>query len=96
MITKQQLKPRPLGAGSLGKLLEERAKSSTSSAIKKMMGLQPKTVRIVEDGIEKEIAVADVKVGQLIVPANTFSPDFFSTGKGSPEIMLSSTNELPS
>jgi Cu2+-exporting ATPase len=30
----------------LGKLLEERAKSSTSSALKKLMGLQPKTVRI--------------------------------------------------
>src|SRR5690606_21822450 len=35
---------------SLGKLLEERAKSSTSSAIKKLMGLQPKSVRAKVDG----------------------------------------------
>ncbi|MFD1145082.1 heavy metal translocating P-type ATPase [Larkinella insperata] len=51
----------------LGKLLEERAKSNTSSAIKKLMGLQPKTVRIVEDGVESEIPVASVRVGQVIV-----------------------------
>merc|ERR1712000_440982 len=35
---------------SLGKLLEERAKSNTSSAIKKLMGLQPKTLKIIEHG----------------------------------------------
>jgi P-type Cu2+ transporter len=34
----------------LGKLLEEKAKASTSSAIKKLMGLQPKTVSIIHDG----------------------------------------------
>ncbi|PRY34939.1 Cu2+-exporting ATPase [Spirosoma oryzae] len=52
---------------SLGKLLEERAKSNTSSAIKKLMGLQPKTVRIVEDGAERELPIAQVRVGQVIV-----------------------------
>lgn len=52
---------------SLGKLLEERAKSNTSSAIKKLMGLQPKTVRIVEEGNERELPIAQVRVGQLIV-----------------------------
>ncbi|MGF7219115.1 Cu2+-exporting ATPase [Spirosoma lacussanchae] len=52
---------------SLGKLLEERAKSNTSSAIKKLMGLQPKTVRIVEDGAERELPIALVRVGQIIV-----------------------------
>jgi Cu2+-exporting ATPase len=37
----------------LGKLLEERAKGNTSSAIKKLMGLQPKTVIVVQaDGTE--------------------------------------------
>ncbi|RCR71711.1 Cu(2+)-exporting ATPase [Larkinella punicea] len=51
----------------LGKLLEERAKSNTSSAIKKLMGLQPKTVRIVENDVETEIPVASVRVGQVIV-----------------------------
>jgi Cu2+-exporting ATPase len=57
---------------SLGKLLEERAKSNTSSAIKKLIGLQPKTVRIVENGpgsrsTERELPIAQVQVGQVIV-----------------------------
>jgi Cu2+-exporting ATPase len=51
----------------LGKLLEERAKSNTSSAIKKLMGLQPKTVRIIENGLEKEIPTAQVGIGNLLV-----------------------------
>lgn len=52
---------------SLGKLLEERAKSNTSSAIKKLMGMQPKTVRIFIDGQEKEIPAAQVAVNNIIV-----------------------------
>ena len=52
---------------SLGKLLEERAKSNTSSAIKKLMGLQPKTVRVIMDGAEREIPAAQVQVGNVIV-----------------------------
>jgi Cu2+-exporting ATPase len=52
---------------SLGKLLEERAKSNTSSAIKKLMGLQPKTVRIVIDGVEQELPIASVKVGHIVL-----------------------------
>lgn len=51
----------------LGKLLEERAKSNTSSAIKKLMGLQPKTVKLIEDGAEKEIPVAQVSIGNILV-----------------------------
>jgi Cu2+-exporting ATPase len=53
---------------SLGKLLEERAKSNTSFAIKKLMGLQPKTIRILrEDGTENEVPVASVKVNDIII-----------------------------
>ncbi len=52
---------------SWGKLLEEKAKSNTSSAIKKLMGLQPKTVRVVVNEIEKEIPVTHVKVGDEIL-----------------------------
>lgn len=48
---------------SLGKLLEERAKTNAGSAIKKLMGLQPKTVWRIEQGQEKEIAIASVKEG---------------------------------
>ncbi|GHB87582.1 heavy metal translocating P-type ATPase [Persicitalea jodogahamensis] len=51
----------------LGKLLEERAKSNTSSAIKKLMGMQPKTVRVIADGAEREIPVSQVQVGNIIV-----------------------------
>ncbi len=51
----------------LGKWLEEGAKSSTSSAIRKLMGLQPKTVRVLVDGAEREIPIATVAVGQLLI-----------------------------
>ena len=52
---------------TLGKLLEERAKSTTTSALKKLMGLQPKTVRIIENGTEREVPVAQVQVGQVLL-----------------------------
>ncbi|MBD1384630.1 copper-translocating P-type ATPase [Mucilaginibacter rigui] len=52
---------------SLGKLLEERAKSNTSSAIKKLMGLQPKTVRFIVNGTEKEMPVESVVPGDVII-----------------------------
>ncbi len=52
----------------LGKLLEEKAKGNTSTAIKKLMGLQPKTVIIIEpNGAEKQIAIEDVNVGDVIL-----------------------------
>lgn len=52
----------------LGKLLEERAKSNTSSAIKKLMGLQPKTVTIVhEGGHTMEIPAAQVRIGNVLL-----------------------------
>ncbi|NDV45316.1 heavy metal translocating P-type ATPase [Flagellimonas sediminis] len=52
---------------SLGKLLEEKAKSNTSSAIKKLIGLQPKTLKVIEHGEESEIPISSVKVGQTIL-----------------------------
>ena len=53
----------------LGKVLEERAKSNTSSAIKKLIGLQPNTVTIIlSNGQEKEIPISQVVIGdQLLV-----------------------------
>lgn len=51
----------------LGKLLEESAKSNTSSAIKKLIGLQPKTVLVVTDNGEKEISLSDVHIGDQIL-----------------------------
>ena len=52
----------------LGKLLEEKAKSNTSSAIKKLMGLQPDTViRIGTDGTEQNVPVSEVIKGDLLL-----------------------------
>ena len=52
----------------LGKLLEEKAKGNTSSAIKKLMGLQPKTVIVIQtDGTEKQTAIEDVNAGDVIL-----------------------------
>ncbi|MBB1150199.1 copper-translocating P-type ATPase [Myroides sp. NP-2] len=52
----------------LGKLLEEKAKGNTSSAIKKLMGLQPKTVVVLQaDGTEKQIPIEAVEVGAIIL-----------------------------
>jgi Cu+-exporting ATPase len=49
-----------------GRLLEARAKGQTSDAIKKLMGLQPKTARVIRDGKEMDIPVEEVLVGDLI------------------------------
>ncbi len=51
----------------LGKTLEERAKARTSSAIKKLMGLQAKTVRVLREGIEAEIPIEEVVIGDVMV-----------------------------
>lgn len=51
----------------LGKLLEASAKGRTSEAIKKLMGLQPKTARVIRDGEETDIPIEEVQVGDLIV-----------------------------
>ncbi|GHU82109.1 copper-translocating P-type ATPase [Clostridia bacterium] len=51
----------------LGKSLEAVSKGRTSEAIKKLMGLAPKTATIIQDGKEKEIPIEDVKIGDVII-----------------------------
>ncbi|MFQ5981383.1 MAG: heavy metal translocating P-type ATPase [Candidatus Heimdallarchaeota archaeon] len=51
----------------LGKYLEAVAKGRTSEAIKKLMGLQAKTARVIRDGQELEVDVDDVRVGDLVL-----------------------------
>jgi Cu2+-exporting ATPase len=51
----------------LGKLLEEGAKSNTSAAIKKMMGLQPNTVARIKDGVEQTVSIKEVQVNDILV-----------------------------
>ncbi len=52
---------------TLGRYLETKAKGRTSEAIKKLVGLQPKQATILRDGVESEVAVEDVAVGDVIV-----------------------------
>ncbi len=51
----------------LGKWLEKRAKGKTSDAIKKLMGLQAKTARIIKDGISQDIPIEQVVNGDIIL-----------------------------
>jgi P-type Cu+ transporter len=51
----------------LGKVLEARAKGRTSDAIRRLMGLQPKTARVVRDGVEVDVAVEDLVAGDIIL-----------------------------
>jgi Cu+-exporting ATPase len=51
----------------LGKLLEAVAKGRTSEAIKRLIGLQPKTARVLRSGEEVDIPIAEVQVGEVVL-----------------------------
>lgn len=52
----------------IGRLLEERAKSNTSSAIKKLIGLQPKTVTVqTDDGGTKQTEISQINIGDILI-----------------------------
>jgi len=51
----------------LGKMLEARAKGKTGDAIRKLIGLRPKTATIIKDGKEVEVPLKEVKVGDVVV-----------------------------
>jgi P-type Cu+ transporter len=51
----------------LGRLLENRAKGQTSEAIRKLMGLQAKTARVVREGREIDIPIAEVVLGDIVL-----------------------------
>ncbi len=50
----------------LGRYFEAKAKAGTSDAIKKLIGLQAKTARVVKDGKELDIAIEEVQVGDIV------------------------------
>ena len=50
-----------------GKLLETKTKGQTSSAIKKLIRLQPKKAKIIENGAEKEVLIENLKVGDIVI-----------------------------
>lgn len=51
----------------LGRLLENRAKGQTSEAIRKLMGLQARTARVIRDGREVDVPIAEVMLGDIIL-----------------------------
>jgi Cu+-exporting ATPase len=51
----------------LGKMLESRTKGKTGGAIRKLMGLRPKTATVMEEGEESEIPLSQVKVGDVVI-----------------------------
>lgn len=62
---------------TLGKTLEAYSKGKTTSAIKGLMNLAPKTVHVIADGVEKEIPVSDLQENDLFVvrPGENFAAD---------------------
>jgi Cu+-exporting ATPase len=62
---------------SLGKYLEAAAKEKTGEAIKKLIGLQPKTATVIVNGLQKTISASEVKVGDLVFvrPGQKFPVD---------------------
>ena len=51
----------------LGKFLEAKTKGKTSTAIKKLIGLQPKKALIIKDGLETEVLIEEIKAGDIIL-----------------------------
>jgi Cu+-exporting ATPase len=51
----------------LGRMLESKAKARTSDAIKKLVGLQAKTARVVRDGEERDVAIEEVLRGDTVI-----------------------------
>lgn len=62
---------------TLGKTLEAYSKGKTTSAIKGLMNLAPKTAHVIVDGVEKEIPVSDLQENDLFVvrPGENFAAD---------------------
>jgi Cu+-exporting ATPase len=51
----------------LGRLLEARARAGTGQAIRELIGLRPRTARVVRDGAEREVPIEEVRVGDEVI-----------------------------
>ena len=82
----------------LGRLLEARAKGQTSEAIKKLIGLRPKTAKVKRDGKEMDIPVEDVLVGDVVIvrPGEKIPVDGILTdGKSSVDESMITGESMP-
>jgi len=82
----------------LGRLLEARAKGQTSEAIKKLIGLRPKTARVKKEGKEIDIPVEEVLVGDVIIvrPGEKIPVDGIITdGKSSVDESMITGESMP-
>jgi Cu+-exporting ATPase len=82
----------------LGKFLEARAKGRTSDAIKKLMGLRPKTAHLLKAGVEIEIPVDEIQIGDIVVvrPGEAFAVDgVVSDGRSSVDESMLTGESLP-
>jgi Cu+-exporting ATPase len=61
----------------LGNLLEARARSRTAGAIRRLIGLRPLTARVVRDGVELEVPLAELRAGDevLVLPGEKIPAD---------------------
>lgn len=61
----------------MGRFLEARARSHTSDAIRRLIGLAPRNARVLRDGVEMDVAIADVRVGDhvRVRPGETIAVD---------------------
>ncbi len=68
----------------LGKVLEASAKQRASDAIRKLLGLQPKTARVFRNGTESDISIAEVHTGDILLvrPGERIPVDGIITGGG--------------
>ncbi|MDE2821556.1 MAG: heavy metal translocating P-type ATPase [Chloroflexota bacterium] len=83
---------------TLGKLLEARAKGRTSAAIKKLIGLRPKTATLLSDGKEKSIPIDEVAPGDLLLikPGERIPVDAIVTeGRSSVDESMLSGESMP-
>lgn len=55
-----------IGLINFGSALEMKARGKTSEAIKRLIGLQPKTARVVRDGVEMDVAISDVGLNETL------------------------------
>jgi P-type Cu+ transporter len=82
----------------LGSALEARAKRQTTRALREMARLQPSTARVRRDGVERDLPIADVRVGDLVVvrPGERFPVDgLITSGTGTVDESMITGESMP-